>query len=201
MTQRTRVVGLPTVCCYHTWDYTLYSALHNCDSMSALSGQASLPREGRHCVHRPVSVLCLTCSTLTGIEQLINICPTDRGVNQFRQSMNLYLLCRDDQDGNGYEGPVKDDHRVAFKPVCVVVFSCPSAEGEKAEVGWIQSLNFSEWVWQKEDDAGFRAALKIEANGEGREIIRGVMDSEENSEAKGLVLTRVSRSRPGGAKE
>lgn len=30
-------------------------------------------------------------------------------------------------------------------------------------------------------------------NREGRERVRGVMDLEENSEAKGLVLTRVSR--------
>lgn len=75
--------------------------------------------------------------------------------------MNLYLLWRDDRDCSTYEGPVKDDHGIALEPVCMVVLSRQSAGVEKAEVGLIQSLTFSEWVQQKKDDAGFHAALKV----------------------------------------
>lgn len=43
LTQQTRVVGLPIMCCYHIWDYSLCSTLHNCDSMFVHSGQGLSP--------------------------------------------------------------------------------------------------------------------------------------------------------------
>lgn len=73
--------------------------------------------------------------------------------------MNLYLLGRDDQDSNTDESPVRGDHRATLEPVSMVVFSRPRVGTEKAEIGLIQSLSFSERVWQKEDNAGFHTAL------------------------------------------